>query len=177
MKDKILFFVMVSGIIFLYISTYVNAQRPQIPTLQVCNQTKVEGKATVKLSGRSNPRYAGVFKVKIEVKCDPTGMPYPDGRLEIDMDMSDSQIEGTIKAISFEQLTSFGKHTPTAYLTGRCENGQFKGYRFWMMLVDNSEEKGTPDIIGFLIFDGRGIRIGYGTGPIVDGDISVTPQN
>lgn len=177
MKASIVFFAMVSVILFLYSLTYVKAQQPQIPTLQVCNQTKVEGKAVVKLSGRSDATHAGVFKVAIEVKCDPTGMPYPDGMLEIGIDMSDSQAQGSVKAISFEQLTSVGKHTPIAYLTGRCKSQQYEGCRFWIMFADNSKKKGTPDVIGFLIFDGQGNRIAYGTGPAVDGDISVTPFN
>ena len=177
MRTNIIISIIVSGMLLLYALTYVNAQQPQIPTLQVCNLTKVEGKAAVKISGQSDAMHAGVFKVAIEVKCDPTGMPYPDGVLEIGIDMSDSQIQGSVNAISFEQLTSTGKHTPTAYLTGRCKSQQYEGCRFWIMFADNKKKQGTPDIIGFLIFDGQGKRVAYGTGPVVEGDISVTPFN
>jgi hypothetical protein len=34
--------------------------------------------------------------------------------------------------------------------------------------------QGTPDIVSFLIFDGAGKRMAYGTGPVVDGDLEVT---
>ena len=75
----------------------------------------------------------------------------------------------------FEQLISTGKHSPTAYLTGRCKTERFRGCRFWMMLADNKteDEGGTPDVIGFLVFDGNGKRVAYGTGPVVQEDIEV----
>jgi hypothetical protein len=35
----------------------------------------------------------------------------------------------------------------------------------------------TPDIVGFLLFDGTGKRVGYGTGPVLpeSGDVNVAP--
>ena len=50
-----------------------------------------------------------------------------------------------------------------------------RGCRFWLMLADNKQAnaQGTPDVVGFLIFDGTGKRVAYGTGPVVDGDIEV----
>jgi hypothetical protein len=33
----------------------------------------------------------------------------------------------------------------------------------------------TADVVSFLVFDGTGKRIAYGTGPLVDGDIKVAP--
>ena len=54
--------------------THANAQQPQIPTLQVCNLTKIEGKAAVKIDSRAGTTHSGVFKVAIEVKCDPSGI-------------------------------------------------------------------------------------------------------
>ena len=158
------------------------AQQPQIPTLQVCNPTKVEGRAIVKIDSRSDATHSGVFKIVAEVKCDPNGLPYPDGALTIDIDMSDSIIQGTVTGVSFGQLTSTGKHTPTAYLNGRCKaagaQGEIRGCRFWMIAADNSKNgKGTPDVVGFLVFDGTGARVAYGTGPVVKGDIHVTPSS
>jgi hypothetical protein len=164
------------GILLLVAFFDVHAQQPQIPTLQVCNSTKVEGKAAVKIGSRQDSMHPGIFDVRIEAKCDPGELPYPDGMLEIQINMSDSLIQGLVKVTEFEQLTSTGKHSPTAYLTGRCKTERFRGCRFWMMLADNKteDERGTPDVIGFLIFDGNGKRVAYGTGPVVKGDIDVT---
>lgn len=159
-------------------ATTVRAQQPQIPTLQVCNKTKVSGAASVKINKRADAVSTGTFKVKIDVKCDPaTG--YPSGSVEIyAISMSDSILQGTISGTSLEQVTTTGKHTPTAYINGRCKSGNFSGYRFWIMLADNkpatsSTGGGTPDVISFLVFDGTGKRVAYGTGPVADGDIDV----
>jgi hypothetical protein len=155
-----------------------HAQQPQIPTLQVCNPTKVEGRAFVQIVSRSDALHSGVFGIRIEVKCDPAGLPYPDGIFEIRVDMSDSLVQGTIVGESIDQLTSTGKHSPTAYLSGRCKAEQVSGCRYWLMLADNGREnEGTPDVVGFLVFNGNGVRVAYGTGPVVDGDVFVSPTS
>lgn len=155
-----------------------HAQQPQIPTLQVCNLTQVAGGATVQIISRSDFTHSGVFKIGIEVKCDPTALPYPAGSLRIDVDMSDSIIQGTIIGETIEQLTSTGRQSPTAYLSGRCSAPQVSGCRYWLMLADNSREReGTPDVVGFLVFNGAGMRVAYGTGAVVDGDIDVAPTS
>ena len=155
--------------------TSVRAQQPQIPTLQVCNPTRVMGKALVKIVRRSDVGHAGTFTVRIQLKCHPKGTGYPAGTLAIDVDMSDSIVKGTITGVTFEQVTSTGKDTPTAYLNGRCKAARATGCRFWLMIADNKppNEKGTPDVIGFLVLNGVGQRVAYGTGPVVEGDISV----
>src|SRR5437899_12899376 len=48
----------------------LGAQQPQIPTLQVCNETMVTGKALVKIASRTDATHAGTFRVAIDVKCD-----------------------------------------------------------------------------------------------------------
>lgn len=155
----------------------VHAQQPQIPTLQVCNQTKVSGQGTVKIASRMSGALTGTFVVKVEIKCDPqTNGGYPTGTLEItNISMFDSIVQGTITATTFEQITSTGKYSPTAYLNGRCKTGDIIGCRYWIMFADNKEPnaQGTPDVIGFLVFDGKGQRIAYGTGPLSQGDIDV----
>ena len=158
-------------------ATSVQAQQPQIPTLQVCNMTKVQGKAVVKIQSRQDAFHAGAFRVAIEVRCDPTGLPYPAGAVEISIDMSDSTVQGLVTSIDIEQLTSTGKHSPTAYLSGRCKAERAPGCRFWLTLADNKPagQGETPDVVGFLIFDGNGTRVAYGTGPVVEGDITVAP--
>lgn len=160
--------------------TFAHAQQLQIPTLQVCNPTKVYGKATVLIKSRSDSNHTGKFTLYIDpkdpVRCDPnTG--YPMGSLMIhNISMSDSQVQGTITAVTIEQVTSTGKHTPTVYLNGRCKTGRAKGCRFWMTIADNmkpSQRRGTPDVIGFIVLDKSGNRVAYGTGSVVGGDITV----
>lgn len=48
------------------------------------------------------------------------------------------------------------------------------GCRFWLLIADNrkSNDEKTPDIVGFVIYDRKGNRVAYGTGPL-DGDIEV----
>ncbi|MEE8282526.1 MAG: hypothetical protein V3R47_03295 [candidate division NC10 bacterium] len=154
----------------------VPAKPLQVPTLQVCNQmTQVRGKAIVKIASRSNGTHAGIFEMSIQLRCRPRG--YPEGKLQIDIDMSDSAISGILVGTTFEQLTSTGKRTPTAYLNGRCKAGKAPGCRFWLMVVDNSEgDKGTPDVIGFLVLNEAGNRVAYGTGPVAQGDITVRAE-
>ena len=159
--------------------TLLRAQQPQIPTLQVCNKTQVEGKALVKIASRSDAVHKGTFTILIKLGCDPAGTGYPVGTLEIvKLSMSDSLVQGVITAVSFEQVTSTGKHTPTVYLNGRCKVEKASGCRFWLMIADNKKPnaKGTPDVVSFLVLDGSGKRVAYGTGPVVEGDIEVAPM-
>ncbi len=168
-------FVMAVSVLLSGAVTPVRAQQPQIPTLQVCNPTRVAGGATVLIQSRKDAAHTGKFRIEIELKCDPGGDGYPAGGFSLNVDMSDSIITGTIDGTSLEQVTTTGKHTPTAYLNGRCKADNVRGCRFWLMLADNKQAnaQGTPDVVGFLIFDGKGNRVAYGTGPVVDGDIKV----
>ena len=157
------------------------ALQPQIPTLQVCNQSAVSGQAVVEIKSRASWPYSGTFFLGIEVKCSPANYPQL-GVIDWRIDMSDSTLQGSVKATTLEQITSTGKHSPTSYMSGRCQaepspNGVvIQGCRYWLMLADNSRAlDGTPDVIGFLIMDGNGKRVAYGTGPIVKGDIVVAP--
>ena len=162
--------------------TTANAQQPQIPTLQVCNQTSVQGTGTVTIHARQDATHTGSFTVKVSVTCDPNS-GYPIGSLTISgISMNDSFIEGTIVATTFEQLTSTGRVTPTSYLNGRCSvdsaTGAVPGCRYWIMFAHNnpaSTAQGTPDIVSFLVFNKAGQRVAYGTGPVVIGSISVAP--
>lgn len=159
--------------------TSVHAQQiPQIPTLQVCNYTKVEGKALVKIASRSDAVHTGEFKIIIDLEFDPSDGGYPVGTLEIrGLSMSDSIVQGVISAVTFEQVTSTGKHSPTVYLNGRCKADNARGCRFWLMIADNGRgPDGTPDVVGFLVSDATGKRVAYGTGPVVEGDITVAPR-
>ncbi len=169
---------LVVGSLLLGIWAAAQAQQPQLPTLQVCNQTRVEGRAVVQILSRVDGLHTGVFRIDIDVKCDPEGLPYPDGGIQIDIDLSDSVVQGTITGETIEQLTSTGKHSPTAYLNGRCSAAQISGCRYWLMLADNRQQPdGTADVVGFLVFDGTGTRVAYGTGPVLRGDIVVAPTS
>jgi hypothetical protein len=146
-----------------------SAQQPQIPTLQVCNGTVASGGGMVKLAKRAFLPHSGVFQIGLNVKCTEAG--YPVGVVELKIDMSDSQIQGLVKSILIEQLTSTGRDTPTAYLNGRCEADGVVGCRFWLMVADNGAEQ---DVVSFLIFDGKGHRVAYGTGQL-NGSVNVMP--
>jgi hypothetical protein len=171
--------IVASSALFLAVTAFQgHAQQPQIPTLQVCNTTGAKGKAQVKIEARADAQHAGTFDVAVELTCDPKNPGYPAGAVQIGgINMSDSLVQGTIASTSIEQLTSTGKHTPTLYVNGRCKAEAAVGCRFWLMIANNrpNVEKGTPDIVSFLVFDGAGQRVAYGTGPVVKGDIHVTP--
>ena len=155
------------------------AQQPQIPTLQVCNATSAHGEGAVKIASRADVSHSGTFHVRLEVKCDPAD-GYPTGTLTIAaISMSDSIVQGTLTATSIEQMTSTGKHTPTLYVNGRCKADGIRGCRYWLMIADNKKAvgAGTPDVASFLVFDGTGKRVAYGTGPLADGDLAVAPTS
>ena len=164
--------------------TTLKAQQPQIPTLQVCNlPSVVQGTGTVTIDARQAGGFTGSFTVEVNLKCDPT-TGYPTGSLTISgISMNDSAIQGTVVANTFEQLTSTGRVTPTAYLNGRCtvdtSAGPIPGCRYWIMFADNLGTAGTApetrDVVGFLIFNNVGHRVAYGTGPLVRGHIAVAP--
>ena len=154
------------------------AQQPQIPTLQVCNPTKVTGQGTVKIQSRQAGGFNGSFTVTIDpqnpIVNDVGG--YPAGKLKIiNVSMADSDIQGEITVTSIQQVTTTGKYSPTVFLNGRCKAEKLEGGRIWIMLADNKRagREGTPDIISFLVFDKTGKRMAYGTGPVVEGDITV----
>jgi hypothetical protein len=156
----------------------IHAQQPQIPSLQVPNPTKVEAKALVYIDARQDLLSAGTFKVSGSAFYDTT-TPYPVGNFVIEVDMSDS-IHGAIISTSIDQITTTGKHTPTVYLSGRCDvkaDKEYTGCHYWLMMTDNRPGNNkTAEIIGFLVFDRQGNRISYGTGPVAEGSIYVAPN-
>jgi hypothetical protein len=158
-----------------YISASAQGTQPQIPTLQVCNNTKAFGRGIVQIDSRSDSTHSGKFTIFIDLKCD-TQNQYPTGTMRITgLSMSDSIVQGTITSTGFEQATTTGKHTPTLFVNGRCTAGNIRGCRYWLMIADNkaSGATGTFDVVSFLVFDGTGKRIAYGTGPVLDADLDV----
>jgi hypothetical protein len=152
----------------------VYGQQPQIPTLQVCNISGINGSGLVKIKSRSDIQHSGTFKIAIDgMRCTPPG--YPTGVISLTIDMSDSIVNGQVTLVSIEQLTSTGKHTPTAYLNGRCKAENAPGCRYWLFVTDNGRSPENQDVVGFLIMDGSGKRVAYGTGPLAQGDLVVQP--
>ena len=152
------------------------AQQPQIPTIQVCNHSLVKGTGVVKIDSRVDAQSPGTIRIRVEVKCDPAA-GYPSlGVLALDFELSDSQ-KGTMTATTLEQLTSTGKHTPTAYMSGRCTMTGVTGCHFWLMPADNHPSTAgaaaTRDVVSVLVLNGSGQRVAYGTGPLVQGDIEI----
>jgi hypothetical protein len=177
-RRKITVGILLAGALTAGVLAVAAAQQPQIPTLQVADETKVTGDALVKIVSRSDMTHSGSFEIRINVQgIGPAG--YPTGTLVIQkLSMNDSTLQGTIKATLIEQVTSTGRATPMAFLNGRCDADGLKGGRFWMMITDNAREPGpkaTPDIVSFLIFDKTGKRVAYGTGPVVRGNLTVAP--
>lgn len=155
----------------------MSAQQPQIPTLQVCNLVGAKGSGVVQIQSRADATHSGSYEIAIAVKCQSEAEGYPAGSLEIRaLSMTDSNIQGAVASIAFEQVTATGKHTPTLYLNGRCKAEGVRGCRYWLMIADNRKAdaaRGTPDVVSLLVFNGQGIRVGYGTGPLIRGDIQV----
>ena len=171
--------IVLGSVLVLILCAYTSGytQQIQLPTLQVSNKTDVSGKGRVEIydRGRTDANPFGSFKIGIEAHCDPPD--YPEGSLKMSIDLSDGFM-GVVESKTFYQLTSMGKHTPTAFLSGTCNVSGYKGCRFWLMIANNKgkPEDKTPDIISFLIMDGKGNRVAYGTGPVVEGDIKIDPS-
>lgn len=96
------------------------AIQPQIPTLQTCNATKIEGRAKVHIESRSDATRPGTFGILLEVKCDPRA-GFPRGKVElVKIGMTDAMVHGGIVATTIDQVTSTGKHATMAFVSGRC---------------------------------------------------------
>jgi len=164
-----------AGLLFVCAASYSAASaqgnQPQIPTLQVCNRTTVEGNGRVTINSRADLNHSGRFNIDVKFKCDGDN-PYPTGELKISsLSMSDSIASGTIASTSIEQVTTTGKHTPMVYVSGRCSATGIKGCRYWVLIADNGPD--TPDIVSFLVFDGTGKRVAHAAGQVGAGDLKV----
>src|SRR5260221_934015 len=158
---------------------HAQLQQPQIPTLQVCNDTLATGKAAIVIQSRADAQHQGSFEVVVELRCDQKS-GYPTGSVQINnINMSDSIVSGNLVSTAIEQVTSTGKSTPTLYVNGRCKAEGAPGCRFWLMVASNRDReaaaanKGTPDVVSFLVFNGAVGRFAYGTCPVLKGDIDV----
>ena len=162
--------------------TSTSAQQIQIPSLQVCNATKLSANAFVIIDTRKDALHSGFFALRGSVACDPAGGTVnPIGALGLyGISMSDSTIQGDVVFTTFEQLTSGGKHTPTLWLSGQCKAANVRGCHYWLMTVDNvpgHPVNKTFDVVSFLVLNEKGQRVAYGTGNVVDGDLKISSAN
>jgi hypothetical protein len=156
----------------------------QIPDLHVSSRSKAAGIGEVFIASRQDASHTGRFIVRLNVAFDPTTQDYPTGNLTMKLSLTDS-IKGTVTATTIDQDNSFGKHTPTTFITGRCSIQPEEhvdmpvGSHFWILIANNkpANAPGTQDVVSFVIFDRTGTRVAYGTGPAVQFDIVVDPQS
>lgn len=160
----------------------------QIANYQISDKSFIEGSAHVSLDPtRTDSSHAGTFSVYVKVEFDPAIHDYPTGYVNLRIDLNDSSFPGVInfKSTSIEQVNTHGKITPTAIIAGRCEidsdqsDPLFRGCRFWILFADNNneEQRTPPDVVSFIIYDRTGMKVTYGTGPLNDGDIVVSPSD
>jgi hypothetical protein len=153
----------------------------QILNLHTSNKTVVRSSAQVSIQRRKDTAHAGLFSVDGSLTFNPATDNYPSGTMRIRVDMADSA-KGVFVVTTVEQLDTTGKVTPTAYATGRCNadvDVRALGCRYWLLLADNksAREQQTPDVISFLVYDRNGKRLAYGTGPVLKGDVTITPTS
>jgi hypothetical protein len=166
----------------IWVATPAFAQQIQIPTLQVCNDTKLSANAFIIIDTRKSPPFTGFFSLRGRLECEPTaGIVYPTGTLGLfGISMNDSHIQGDVKFTTFDQVTSGGRVTPTMWVSGQCEAANVRGCHYWLMAVNNVQghQVGkTFDVVSFLILDESGKRVAYGTGNVVDGDLQISSAN
>ncbi len=144
----------------------------QIPDLHASNLTEIKGSGEIQLPNRKDAAHAGLFRLEIGVHFNPSIDFYPlVGNLQLEIDLVDSVIKGLVIATTLEQISSFGKYTPTAALTGRCDVKAEKaplGCRYWLLLALNRPQ--APDVVSYLVFDRKGLRVSHATGAVTKGE-------
>jgi hypothetical protein len=170
------------ALLLLGLSALAYTEGPQLPTVQSCNKTQVKGQGKAFLPARADlpAGLSGAFAFTISsITCDPAN-GYATGNILISLDLTDS-VSGTVTSTVLDQVTTVGKNTPTAYLSGRCTASPtpIPGCRFWVMVADNKQAQGqaSADIISLVLFDGAGKRVAHATGAVRDGDFTVAPEN
>jgi hypothetical protein len=154
---------------------WISAQEPQIPNIFLNNKSEFKCDVTVKVDQR------GSFTVKGACSCVPPNYPFHAQQIVVTITMNDSLIT-SFKPTTIEALSTTGMKTPIAYVMGRCDTNdpRYKGCHFWMQLTNNNDNSiqqsgQTPNIVSFLVLDGSGLRLAYGTGPVVIGTLRVSP--
>lgn len=151
------------------------------PDLHISTKSAVSGGGNIEITGRADAAHTGIAVLKIKASFDPSADLYPTGAFSLKVSWSDSP-KGLVKSTTIEQMNSWGKHSPTVVLTGRCafspepDEKKADGCRYWLLIANNqpANGKGTADMVSILVFDRAGNRVIYGTGPIVSGDLDVS---
>lgn len=147
----------------------------QVPQINGCTAALGSAdSATVKIPARADVQHpSGSFVITGKVGCTPP--QYAGGQMSIKIDMSDSSIKGDVTLTSFDYVVATGKHTPTISVSGQCKFNTVKGCRYWLSMTDNAKPGVRGDVIGFLILDGNGARMAYGSGVLESGELTVSP--
>jgi hypothetical protein len=161
------------------VCNHVSAQQLSIPQLEACKNLSVQGKAHGSIAGRRDASHSGEFELEVGVTCRQGDIDRGILTLQLDaFRLNDTVVTSRISVDHLDQMTSVGKAvTPTAFLSGTCrverESESIAGCRFWLMLVDNGRDSGAGDIISFVVIDGAGRRLAYGTGTLTTGEIRI----
>lgn len=146
-----------------------------IPAFHANDTGSAVGRAVVSIPSRAMGGAGGTFSLEINVSFNPAAAPYPVlTSLALKVDLSDG-LNGLYTGTTLELVNSYGRDTPTIYLSGRCKGpGGPRGLRYWLMIADNRQPNypQVPEIVGFAIHDALGNQIAYGCGP-GDGNIVV----
>lgn len=151
----------------------------QIPDMHVSNPTKAKGKGIVLLPNRKDATHAGAFTLVIDVHFAPATDTYPViGQLTLTkIDLVDSTIQGDVIATTIEQISSWGKYTPTLVVAGRCDvkanlEKPLVGCRYWLLLALNRSQ--AADVVSYIVYDRKGVRVSHATGAVSDGKFDIT---
>jgi len=147
----------------------------EVPEISGCSDALgAADKAVVKIPARADAQHpSGSFVITGKVSCTPPR--YAGGQMSITIDMSDSSIKGTVNLATVDYVVATGKHTPTMSLSGKCKSEIVNGCRYWLILTDNAKPGAKFDVAGFLIVDGNGARMAYGSGVLASGEIMISP--
>jgi hypothetical protein len=153
------------------------AQQLSVPQVIACSKQYVGGKMTGSMPNRKDTSHTGEFEVTVDVRCENGTTSV--NNLEIHpANLTDTVLKGTVYTNQVDQLTSLGKAAaPTVFLSGPCKSQDVDivGCQLWLMLVDNGTSE-TPDIVSFIVVDGMGKRVAYGTGLVTTGDVRIDDQ-
>jgi hypothetical protein len=150
------------------------AQQLSVPQVTACNNQYVGGKMTGSMPNRTDASHTGQFQVTVDVRCE-NGKARVNN-LEIHpANLTDTVLKGAVHTFQLDQLTSLGKAAaPTVFLGGPCksQDADIAGCQLWLMLVDNGTGE-TRDVVSFIVVDGMGKRLAYGTGLVTIGDVRI----
>jgi len=146
-----------------------------IPSFPCCDRTKATGSGNVIIPCRKDAEASGLFSINISVAFDPLSDIFPTGNVFIHADLSNS-LRADFKSTDIQLINSYGLHTPTICIAGRCtcSDPRAKGLHYWLLVatIPNSVDS---DIVSFLIKDNNNQRVAYGTGSLI-GNIAVAPH-